>query len=26
VIYRVNHEQALFQVIHVTPHEYRSAR
>jgi mRNA-degrading endonuclease YafQ of YafQ-DinJ toxin-antitoxin module len=26
VIYRVNPEQALFQVIHVTPHEYRSAR
>jgi mRNA-degrading endonuclease YafQ of YafQ-DinJ toxin-antitoxin module len=26
VIYRAIFEQALFQVIHVTPHEYRSAR
>jgi mRNA-degrading endonuclease RelE of RelBE toxin-antitoxin system len=23
VIYRVNPEQALFQVIHITPHDYR---
>ncbi len=23
VIYRVNPEQALFQVVHITPHDYR---
>jgi mRNA-degrading endonuclease YafQ of YafQ-DinJ toxin-antitoxin module len=25
VIYRVNPEQSLFQVVHITPHEYRRA-